>query len=373
MRPALGGSARSRAASFLARAIVIATLCLAGSGCATGLVTYKAEGRPILYGGTLGDLAFIVLLGDFDDPGRGALGAGAIVDLPLSFATDTVLLPFAGGLYLAAARREARADEARILAKQERCEAGVAYERPPERACEMGDALACAHLGDKYHGGYVVERDAAKAAQYFRKGCEAGDSVSCVRLGDMYRKGDGVVRNVEEAARLYRQSCERGKGGCLCLSELCKTHTGIGPDTEEAARFYLKACEGQLEPGTSLTSCEEAVKRDQIRKACEAGDAERCFDLGERYYLADPGDRHSNPFYIHDNAEAAWFFRLACAGGVSDSCFRLGQMHQKGIGVEKSLSEAARFYREACEAGSKYSCRALDGLAGQGPGPGGAQ
>ena len=50
-----------------------------------------------------------------------------------------------------------------------------------------------------------------------------------------------------------------------------------------------------------------------------------------------------------------WFER-ACDGDHFDSCYALGMMYHKGLGVSLSPDEAREFYTKACDGGLKKAC-----------------
>ena len=54
-------------------------------------------------------------------------------------------------------------------------------------------------------------------------------------------------------------------------------------------------------------------------------------------------------------AAVGWFER-ACDSDHFDSCYALGMMYHKGLGVRLSPDEAREFYTKACEGGLKKAC-----------------
>lgn len=71
-----------------------------------------------------------------------------------------------------------------------------------KEAAELGHVLSLYHIGNLYKfGGKGVQKDAAEAAAWYRKGAEKGNSFCQSSLAWMYFTGDGVEKSREEAIR----------------------------------------------------------------------------------------------------------------------------------------------------------------------------
>jgi TPR repeat protein len=90
-----------------------------------------------------------------------------------------------------------------------------------------------------YAEGMGVKRNAARAAELYRKTCEVGGAAACLKLRFSYANGTGVKqdnfglimyaermgvkRNAARAAEVYRKACEGGSPGvCDNYEELKK-------------------------------------------------------------------------------------------------------------------------------------------------------
>ena len=93
-----------------------------------------------------------------------------------------------------------------------------------ELTCRFADkwTTSCHKLGLHYlNGTGGVTRDAAKAAERFRKSCDLGYQGSCSSLGYLLARGEGVERDVDRAVALYEQGCEKAeKTACANLGRL---------------------------------------------------------------------------------------------------------------------------------------------------------
>lgn len=81
----------------------------------------------------------------------------------------------------------------------------------------------------------------------------------------------------------------------------------------------------------------------ELRHWAEQGDAQACFELGDRLLNGDG--------VAANEAEARRWLERAAQGGVADAMFRLGKMHHDGIGGPRDFVRALDFYGQAARAG----------------------
>src|SRR5215813_5188962 len=79
-----------------------------------------------------------------------------------------------------------------------------------QRAADRGDSEAQYFLGKSYSKGIDVERDYAKAAEYFRKAADQGHAFAKNDLAVLYAKGLGVPKDYEQAAKWYLRGANAG-------------------------------------------------------------------------------------------------------------------------------------------------------------------
>ena len=91
-------------------------------------------------------------------------------------------------------------------------------------ACEAGNALACADLGDLYREGdkrKKIKRDMKRAINYYTKACLMDEAASCATLGYIYEEGDGARKDLAIAYSFYQRACEEGfSASCEDASKL---------------------------------------------------------------------------------------------------------------------------------------------------------
>ena len=64
--------------------------------------------------------------------------------------------------------------------------------------------------GAAYYFGESVDKNFAKAAEYYRKAAEQGYAQAQCELGVMYEKGEGVPQSYAEALGWYRTAADKG-------------------------------------------------------------------------------------------------------------------------------------------------------------------
>lgn len=87
---------------------------------------------------------------------------------------------------------------------------------------------------------------------------------------------------------------------------------------------------------------------------CEAGGGEECYRLGD---LHRRGIGTQQDF---DAAEVA--YQKACDLGVADSCMQLANMLFEGISLEQDYPRARALYTEACDANQEAACGVLGNM-----------
>ncbi len=62
-----------------------------------------------------------------------------------------------------------------------------------------------------------------KASQLWDKACSMGNTVACYNLGVICTKGDGIVQDYKKASELYTKACQAGQDkGCQYHDKLDK-------------------------------------------------------------------------------------------------------------------------------------------------------
>lgn len=230
------------------------------------------------------------------------------------------------------------------------------------KRAKTGNVEALCSIGNCYRDGRGVDRDPAKAVDFYRQAAtrtwnaasllNASLAEAPYNLAVCYATGTGVVQNTSEAARWFRRAAALGHA--FADYALAFHRTGTVGDDAQAVAFYREAAEkGDAKAQTNMGLCYEQGKGVQAdddemvtwyRKAAEQGYAAAQFALG-RCFAGAGGVKW-------DMAKAVeWFDKAVAQGGPAEQ-FRFGALHEWGHScMERDIAAAVRWYSLAAEQG----------------------
>ena len=88
--------------------------------------------------------------------------------------------------------------------------------------------------------------------------------------------------------------------------------------------------------------------------ACEKGDAAAC--VGAGWALSQVAKNGDVRRWAANNYQAAVYFRRACDAGLARGCVELGRLYRYGYGVDKDVKQAYRLFSDACQDGHLNGC-----------------
>jgi len=200
------------------------------------------------------------------------------------------------------------------------------------KAAQQGHAQAQTSLGVMYYHGQGVVRDHRAAAEWYLKAAKRGDAFAAMRLGHMYDRGEGVKRDFAQALAWYRKAA--GYGHAQAQNILGRIHDegrGVAEDPREAARWYSLAAE-------------QGFARAQLR-------------LAELY-------REGRGVAQDDRAAAGWL-KKAAAQGLAQAQTDLGLLYSTGRGVAQDFVLAHLWWSLAAAQGSEEGAKGRDYAEGQ--------
>lgn len=216
------------------------------------------------------------------------------------------------------------------------------------KAAERGHKSAPYYLGLSYQFGEGVPASEAQAIEWYRKSAERGDERAKKALADLgqatgpnapsfedglaaYDRGDNG-----EAFRIWRILAEQGHAEAQSrLANLYETGRGTARDSAEALRLYRSAA------GNGHAQASDDVARLEARLA--AVTSAGSFDDGQSAY--DRGDF----------SEALRIWRPLAEGGYAEAQLELGTMYSRGEGVPKDSEQAEAWRRRAAEQGDAWA------------------
>lgn len=198
-------------------------------------------------------------------------------------------------------------------------------------AAEMGDAKAQFSYACFLLDGKDVERDDAAAGDYWRRSAAQGYAHSVNRLGICALHGIcGEKKDPVRAAEYFKLAADAGLPDAMFnLCMLYDSGVGVEKDAENAYNYMKMAADKKFPAACVLFG---------MKLAFESASSQE--------------DREKGAEYILTAAEA----------GNHDGEMLCAVCCEKGIGVEKDLSEAAGWYRRAAKAGNVQANDALKRL-----------
>jgi TPR repeat protein len=124
-----------------------------------------------------------------------------------------------------------------------------------DRECRAGSADRCRRLAATYAFGRGVDKDEAKATNFYELACAMKDPSSCVFAGQMYEYARGVAADPAKATKLYTEACDaHWAGGCYNEAIMYENARGVPADRAKAADLYQMAC-----TAGAKVACDKAV------------------------------------------------------------------------------------------------------------------
>lgn len=158
-----------------------------------------------------------------------------------------------------------------------------------DKACEAGNAEACANAGSRvFLGREGRSKDEAKGAALQKKACELGSAFGCEMYGRALDDGRGLPKDVPAANAAFTKACDmKAGGGCRSL--------GLNLPVRDPKRIAL------------------------LEKACELDDGLGCIGIAAAYLHGDQGTRK-------DLAKAKTLLQKACTLGQKSACEKLREL-----------------------------------------------
>lgn len=208
--------------------------------------------------------------------------------------------------------------------------------------------------------GDVLEKDLAKAVEWYLVAAEKGHGGAEQNLGECYLNGLGVEMNMNVAISWFKRASEKGRlGAMFSLASIYEAeNNGV-----EAVRWFSRAAElGDLRSKHKLSSYYEkgiCVTKDPekafqlLMEACAIWEdyPEIMTDLGAFYEMRQRWQEAINAYHQAANQ------------GDMTALYNLGAIHSKGLGVDSNWELAWDYFVKASELGDSdamYQCgRAL--------------
>ena len=219
-----------------------------------------------------------------------------------------------------------------------------------ERAgAESGDPDAMIKLGLAYMTGDGVERDPAKAVEYFRKAAELDEPTGQYNMGIQCARGEGIKRDFAAAVEWMEKAEENGDEDAVDQLKILKD----APEIERQA--YAGDAEAQAKFSTLLanypseTNIKESV--EMAKRSVEQGCPRGYHCLGTRYDYGMGVEK--------DPVKAAELYRKGAELGSPECQYCYAVCFKSGSGVEQNDEAAIEWAVKAAEQGHSAAALSL--------------
>ena len=185
-----------------------------------------------------------------------------------------------------------------------------------EASAAGGDVEAQNALGNAYVNGQGVDRDIAKAIEYYETAAIAGSGPAAFNLGLLHELGRGVELDLEKAFAYYLRAAELGL---------------------PAAQFNV----GNMYSRGIGTAADPFQATIWFRRAADTGIADAQFNLGVAY--------ETGQGVTADASQAIYWYEQAMNQGFPRAAYNMALMFEEGNGVDRDDAAAARLYLTAAE------------------------
>lgn len=232
-------------------------------------------------------------------------------------------------------------------------------------AAKAGNAEAQNELGDRYLRGAGVDRDAAKAADWYRKAADQGYAPAQSMLGVLYLRGNGVPKDPAQALHWVRKAADQGNADAQ--SDLGIMYLqGLGPQQDDAQAVLWLRRAAELGSPAGQYSLANLYQKGHAGLTKDEAQAMQWYARAAVQELGRAGvkearlelclNRKENEVWCAEMDTPGAFgpleaFTAAADGGDVEAQTRLALMYAKGISVEKDEARSADLYRKAAMAG----------------------
>lgn len=229
-----------------------------------------------------------------------------------------------------------------------------AFADPAHASCKWLAADSFDFLGGEVAA--LVAEELRPSMATAQQGCRDGDAAACHDLGLLLR---GFAENdllVGAAPLAFNRACELGSAAaCFAIASPEYSPNSDHPWDAACAAGYGPACVAILAQGAA----------DQwlpsLEALCDEGMGAACARLGKLHLLGEGQTGRRNQ-YPQDEALALSFYERACAAGDAEGCGQVGWIVDPKVTREelepfkRSAADTLALYDESCAMGWDWAC-----------------
>ena len=121
------------------------------------------------------------------------------------------------------------------------------------KAAGDGDPAAAFEIATRYAEGSRVNKNLAKAAEWYSKAAEGGVAVAQYRLGSLYERGQGVAKDLTSAVNWYQRAADQGNVNAMHNLAVLMSEGSTEPP------ITTKRCSGSSPPATTASATASTI------------------------------------------------------------------------------------------------------------------
>ena len=229
---------------------------------------------------------------------------------------------------------------------------------------QMGDAAgeAANHIGTVFHN---VFEDYEEAVAWYREGAILYSDWAMFNLGIMYNNGLGVAKNTEEALEWFLNAYDQQEDAAGdAADEIGGIYAISRQDDKETVEWYRRGAE----LGSDLAMFDLGWMYDNGKGLEE--DKDEAMEYYRKAYdrrgkaagraACNIGNLYEETY--RDDENALKWYRRGAELGSDWAMYSLGEMYEKGKGVEQNKGKAVDWYRKAYEKQGDLAEKAADAI-----------
>lgn len=226
-----------------------------------------------------------------------------------------------------------------------------------KEVADSGDAVAQSSIGWHYENGVGVDVNLERAIKYYNLSADQNNPIAQYALAELFYKGKGVSKSLDQAFMFYQKATDNG----YILAQVFFAFALLKENIHlEKAVDYLKLA---LHDGSSIALNLADIVQYELAVCYECGLGIKKSNSNALLYYklsSDNGyqfaqNRLGNAYQqghlgLAKSYEKAFYYHnLAAQQDDGASLLAIGQLYEKGLGVDQSFENAFQSYKKAAE------------------------
>lgn len=233
-----------------------------------------------------------------------------------------------------------------------------------EKAAEYGSIDALCRLGEIFSQNNEIGKNELLAFDYYQKAAQLGCLEAIYKVGRAYFLGLGVSKNVKKGEEVLLQAANSGL--VEAQFELGNLYKNELRDYEKAMKWFQSAYGHgdydaafhmglMYEDGLGVKQDWDKAEKMYLNAFIELHHPFAPYKIGQLY-------ERGNDDFPADITKSIEWYQEAGKNGLDKGYFRIGEIYENGIGVDKDYAKAEVYYKKSCDSGNEDACERLKSI-----------